>query len=289
MGFSREGSDEAVYRVTLAWINRFLPGHAAGSATVLSSAPKTSAQRWKCVCAYDGTSFAGWQSQSPEKGVGVQDVIEQRLAQIFGEPVRIHGSGRTDAGVHALAQVFHFDAAWRHGSAKLLAAFRVGLPPTVQVQSAKIVAADFHARFSAKRKRYVYHLCLGDADPFTRAYCWSVLRPKMNVVSMRDAAKVLVGRHDFGAFTAFNGQDLADAVRELYRLDVVQRGRRIRIVAEANGFLYKMVRSLVGVLVSVGEGKLSPADVRAILRSRKRTERVLTAPPEGLFLAKVFY
>lgn len=251
-------------------------------------APQSAVKRWKCVCAYDGTSFAGWQSQSRDKGVGVQDVIEARLAEIFGGPVRIHGSGRTDAGVHARGQVFHFDAAWRHGAPKLLAAFRVGLPPTIQVQSAKIVAADFHARFSAKAKRYVYHLHLGQADPFTRAYCWSVFRP-LDVSAMRETAKGLVGQHDFSSFTAENGQNLVDAVRELRRLDVIQRGHRIRIVAEANGFLYKMVRSLVGVLVSVGEGKLSPSAVRTILQARQRTERVLTAPPEGLFLEKVFY
>ena len=253
-----------------------------------SSAPQSSVQRWKCVCAYDGTAFAGWQSQSLEKGVGIQDVIERRLAQIFGTAIRVHGSGRTDSGVHALGQVFHFDAAWRHGSTKLLAAFRVGLPPIVQVQSAKIVAADFHARFSAKAKRYVYHLSLGDADPFTHAYCWPVFRP-LNIAAMQEAANALVGRHDFSSFTAENGQDLADAVRELRRLEVIRRGKRVRIVAEANGFLYKMVRSLVGVLVSVGEGKLTVADVRTILHARKRTERVLTAPPEGLFLARVFY
>jgi tRNA pseudouridine38-40 synthase len=245
-------------------------------------------QRWKCVCAYDGTSFAGWQSQSPEKGIGVQDVIEKRLAQIFGAPVRIHGSGRTDSGVHALEQVFHFDAAWRHGSPKLLAAFRVGLPPAIQVKSAKPVAADFHARFNATGKRYVYHLQLGEADPFNHPYCWAVFRP-LDIRAMQEAAKILRGRQDFSAFTAFNGQDRADAVRDLRRLDVIRRGRRVRIVAEADGFLYKMVRSLVGVLVSVGEGKLSPERVREVLRSRKRTEQVLTAPPQGLFLAKVFY
>ena len=253
-----------------------------------SSDSPSSLQRWKCVCAYDGTAFAGWQSQSPGRGTGVQDVIEERLAAIFGAPVRIHGSGRTDSGVHALEQVFHFDAAWRHGSAKLVAAFRVGLPETVQVRSAKIVAPDFHSRFSAKGKRYVYHLRLGDADPFTRAHCWSVFRT-LDVGAMRQAAAVLVGTHDFAAFTAQNGQNLADTVRDLRRLEVIARGKRVRIVAEANGFLYKMVRSLVGVLVSVGEGKLSPSDVREILLSRKRTQRVLTAPPQGLFLAKVFY
>jgi tRNA pseudouridine38-40 synthase len=254
---------------------------------VSSSAPQPS-QRWKCVCAYDGTLFAGWQSQTPEKGRAVQDVIEDRLGQIFATPVRIHGSGRTDSGVHAIRQVFHFDAAWRHGSPKLLAALRVGLPPEIQVSSAKVVAPDFHARFSAKGKRYVYQIYRGHADPFTRLYCWSVVRP-LDIPAMREAAEVLVGRHDFTAFTAFNGQDPVDAVRDLRRLEVVQQGRHVRIVAEAEGFLYKMVRSLVGALVSVGEGKLSAADVKEMLGSQKRTERVITAPPEGLFLAKVFY
>jgi tRNA pseudouridine38-40 synthase len=253
-----------------------------------STAKPPLTHRWKCVCAYDGTSFAGWQSQSPEKGIGVQDMIEKRLAQIFRTPVRIHGSGRTDSGVHALEQVFHFDAAWRHGPEKLLAAFRVGLPPSIQVRSAKIVAPDFHARFDAKGKRYLYHIHQGDADPFTQAYCWAVFRP-LDLRAMQTAAKLLRGRHDFSAFTAFNGQDRTDAVRDLRRLEVVKRGRRLRIFAEADGFLYKMVRSLVGVLVSVGEGKLSPEQVRTILQSRQRTEQVLTAPPQGLFLAKVFY
>lgn len=247
-----------------------------------------SVQRWKCVCAYDGTRFAGWQSQAAGKGLAIQDVIEARLAEIFGTQIRIHGSGRTDSGVHASGQVFHFDAEWRHSAAKLVAAFRVGLPPTIQVKSTQLVAADFHARFSAKAKRYVYHLYRGHADPFTFPYCWSVQRP-LDFAAMRAAATILRGRHDFRAFTAFNGQDQADAVRQLRRLDCVQRGRKMRIVAEADGFLYKMVRSLVGVLVSVGEGKLTPERVREILASQQRTERVLTAPPHGLFLDQVFY
>ena len=132
-------------------------------------------QRWKCLCAYDGTTFAGWQSQAD--GGAVQDAIEARLTAMLGEPVRIHGSGRTDAGVHARAQVFHFDAAWRHGPERLLAAFRTGLPAAIQIKSARPVAADFHARFSAKGKIYTYDLRLGDADPFTRPYCWPVFRP----------------------------------------------------------------------------------------------------------------
>jgi tRNA pseudouridine38-40 synthase len=242
--------------------------------------------RWKCVCAYDGGPFAGWQSQSG--GTAIQDVIEARLAQIFGAPVRIHGSGRTDAGVHARGQVFHFDAAWRHGPEKLFAALRTGLPPQIQIASVRAVRRDFHARFQAAGKRYEYHVHRGDPDPFTRPYCWPVFRP-VDIAAMRAAAAVLVGRHDFRAFTALNGPPREDTVRDLRRLDVIARGRSVRIVAEADGFLYKMVRSLAGVLVAAGEGKLSAADVRGILASKRRTPLVQTAPPQGLFLMKVFY
>jgi tRNA pseudouridine38-40 synthase len=250
------------------------------------TATKPETRRWKCVCAYDGGAFAGWQSQPGN--TGIQDVIEARLAAIFKTQVRIHGSGRTDAGVHAHGQVFHFDAEWRHDTAKLLAALRTGLPPQIQIKSVRRVAADFHARFQATGKRYIYHLHLGDADPFTRPYSWPLFRP-LDLAAMRSAAAGLIGKHDFRAFTAVNGPELEDTVRDLRRLDVVRRGSRIRITAEANGFLYKMVRSLAGTLVAVGEGRLTVAQVRAILAARKRTPAVQTAPPQGLFMDRVFY
>ncbi len=243
-------------------------------------------RRWKCVCAYDGRDFSGWQSQAG--GNALQDVIEARLAEIFKEPVRIHGSGRTDAGVHANGQVFHFDAAWRHGAEKLRVAMGARLPETIQIKSARSIGADFHARFGATGKRYVYRLHMGDADPFTRRWCWSLFRP-LDFAAMEAVAEVLRGRHDFRSFAASNGTEREDTVRDLRRLEIVRRGRHVRITAESGGFLYKMVRSLVGALVAAGEGRLSPEQVRAILASRQRTEQVLTAPPQGLFLDKVFY
>jgi tRNA pseudouridine38-40 synthase len=243
-------------------------------------------RRWKCVCAYDGTGFAGWQSQAG--GTAIQDVIEARFAQIFKRPLRIQGSGRTDAGVHALGQVFHFDADWPHGPEKLIAALRTGLPPALQIKSVRVAAPDFHARFQAKGKRYVYHLHRGEADPFSRLYCWPIFR-ELDVAAMRAAAAVLRGRHDFRAFVALNGPVREDTVRDLQRLDLTAHGRRIRITAESTGFLYKMVRCLTGALVAVGEGKLSVDDVRAMLVSGRRTPAVHTAPPQGLFLVKVFY
>lgn len=243
-------------------------------------------QRWKCICAYDGTEFAGWQSQVG--GTAIQDTVEACLAKIFNRDVRIYASGRTDAGVHAHAQVFHFDASWKHGVEKLLIAFRMHLPESIQVKSARVVKADFHSRFGATFKRYTYQVHQGDADPFNRPFHFIVFRP-LNLAAMKAAAKILVGEKDFRAFTANNGPAKEDTVRNLRRLDVVKRGRKFLITAEADGFLYKMMRSLAGVLVAVGEGKLTPEDVRVLLESRLRTPAVKTAPPQGLFLIKVFY
>jgi tRNA pseudouridine38-40 synthase len=246
-------------------------------------------KRWKCVCAYDGSGFSGWQSQP--KGDSVQDCIEGRLAAVLGVATRTHSSGRTDAGVRASGQVFHFEAEWAHGPEKLAAALRHRLSKAIQVISVREASADFHARFSAKGKVYEYHIHLGDADPFTRPYCWTILRP-LDIGAMRAAAAVLEGKHDFKAFSAMNGEepgDTGDTVRDLRRLGVLVRGRNLRIVAEAEGFLYKMVRSLVGALVAVGDGKLTPSDIETILASGVRTARVQTAPPQGLFLSRVRY
>jgi len=244
--------------------------------------------RWKCTCAYDGTLFKGWQSQPG--GRAVQDVIEARLAQILGRPTRIHGSGRTDAGVHARAQVFHFDARWTHGPDKLAAALRHGLDRAVQIVSVRAAPAKFHARFSAKGKVYRYDIYFGDPDPFMRPFCWAVHAP-LDLAAVRTAAAALEGRHDFKAFSGANGAEngAEDTVRNLRHLGVSSRGRHVRVTAEADGFLYKMVRRLVGALVAAGEGKLSVREIESLLSFGKRTARIQTAPAQGLFLQKVLY
>ncbi len=243
--------------------------------------------RWKCTVAYDGTEFQGWQSQPG--GRSIQDALERRLREIFGRDLRIHGSGRTDAGVHALGQVFHFDADWPHGPEKLLTALGSGLPDAIQLRGVRRAPASFHARFSATGKIYFYNLyCGGRADPFAAPFCWSLPR-RPDMAAMRTAAARLAGRHDFRAFSAFNGGEKNDTVRDLRRIDLAGRGPRLRLTFEADGFLYKMARSLAGALVAVGLGKLTPDEVAAILRSRERTHQVETAPARGLFLAKVFY
>lgn len=246
-------------------------------------------KRWKCVCAYDGSGFSGWQSQLA--GTSVQDVIENRLADVLGAPTRIHGSGRTDSGVHAAGQVFHFDSDWPHGPEKLAAALRHRLSKAIQIVSVRRASSEFHARFSATGKLYSYHIHLGDADPFIRPYCWAILR-ELDIAAVCAAAELLQGRHDFKAFSALNGRDPDEAsgtVRDLRKFQVKVRGSRIRIDAEADGFLYKMVRSLVGAVVAAGEGKLALGELRSIRSSGVRTARIQTAPAQGLFLQRVLY
>ncbi len=245
-------------------------------------------QRWKAWCAYEGTTLYGWQSQVG--GNTVQDFIEARLAEIFKCPVRIHGSGRTDSGVHARAQIFHFDAAWSHPVEYLERALRTGLPGSIQVYRVRRVSGTFHARYSAVGKRYRYYMEEGHPRPWERNYCWGLGQRKLDTGSMREAASRLLGVHDFSAFGARRGGDSEDnPVKDLRLLEVVRRGRKIILTTEASGYLYKMVRSLTGTLVEVGLGKMSPEEVAEMLESRQRTHLVPTAPACGLWLERVYY
>lgn len=244
--------------------------------------------RWKCHVAYDGTDFEGWQSQV--SGQTIQDFIERRLAYLMGGPTRIHAAGRTDSGVHARGQVFHFEGDWKHGPEELLKALRTGYPDTIQVYRAQVVADDFHARFSATGKRYVYRFFEGYAPPFETRYCWSLKGWRLDVPRMNAAAEALLGEHDFSAFGANPRDEREESpVKHLRRLEFLRDGPRVTLVTEASGYLYKMVRSLAGCLVDVGAGRLPPEALRDILASRVRTNTVVTAPPQGLFLDRVYY
>lgn len=244
--------------------------------------------RWKCTVAYDGTAYEGWQSQP--SGNTIQDFLEARLSVLFKHRVVVHGSGRTDSGVHARGQVFHFDGDWAHSAADLLKALRVGYPDSIHVYRAEIVDGDFHARLSASGKRYVYQFFEGFADPFETRWYWSSGYRKLDVNRMNAVASRLLGRHDFSAFTA-NPRDGRedDPVRDLRLLRVERDGARLRLIAEADSFLFRMVRSLAGCVFDAGIGKLDPDAVSEILESRVRTNRIQTAPACGLFLDTVYY
>ena len=242
--------------------------------------------RWKCACAYDGSAFSGWQTQSGQ--LSVQQVIEEALASIFKTSVTISGSGRTDAGVHALEQVFHFDFDWPHGGERLLKALYPKLPKSIQALSATEVDEAFHARFSAVGKRYHYRLHRGQADPFLWPYCWSVPE-RLDLNRIESALRPLVGQHDFAAFAANRGVEYETTVRTMTAARITEDKDCVYITFEADGFMYKMVRSLVGTLVNVGMRRLEPSAIIALLEAARRTPLVQSAPPRGLFLEKVFY
>ena len=244
--------------------------------------------RWKCTCAYDGTDFDGWQRQPG--GGAVQNHIQSALTQVFDFPLQLHGSGRTDAGVHARGQCFHFDAEWLHKPEKLVRALHSILPTSIRIKSVKSVSEDFHARLSVSGKRYIYNYYLGRADPVDDRYVWACRDLPLDLEEMQAAADRLLGTHDFSAYSATHGKENdPNPVKTVSRLQLKQRGKFIRLDAEGSGFLYRMVRSIAGALYAVGRGRLTPEDIAVILESKKRPHRIVTAPAKGLFLDKVYY
>ena len=244
--------------------------------------------RWKCICAYDGTDFEGWQRQP--HGNTIQDHLESALSKIFSTKILTQGSGRTDAGVHAKGQCFHFDADWPHEPEKLIRALHADLPGSIQIRVIRSVDQGFHARFSVKRKRYRYRVCLGRASPEADRYVWARPDIPLDFKAMAKAAEYLIGTHDFTAYSASHGKDEdPNPVKTLYHLKIIQNGRQIAFEIEGSGFLYRMVRSIAGALYAVGRGRLMPVDIREILVTRQRTHRITTAPSKGLCLDRVFY
>ncbi len=243
--------------------------------------------RYRFDISYDGADYAGWQIQP--NGLAVQAVIQGAMAKILGETIKLHGSGRTDQGVHARQQVAHADLPSPWESAKLQTALNAVLPADIRIMRVARVPREFHARRSVRVKEYRYFICNSEVLPPVRRRYATHIRQPLDVEAMQQAASLLVGRHDFSAFSANPKRHVETHVRRLDRLDVRKRGSEITIIAAGEGFLYKMVRSLAGFLVRVGEGAVPPVTAKEILHSRERTARVPTAPPEGLFLWNVTY
>jgi tRNA pseudouridine38-40 synthase len=235
---------------------------------------------------YDGASFHGWQRQAGFPSV--QEAVERAFESATGERPVVHGAGRTDAGVHALGQCAHARTSTRLSDEVLLRALNAYLPPSVVVRDVRTAAADFHARFCARRKRYAYRVVLRPVRPALARGRTLWLREGPDLDRMRRAARMLLGRHDFRAFAA---ADLAprDTVRTLSSIHVRRTREGLLFVLEADGFLPRMVRSIVGTLLEVGRGALSPEDVDRTLRSKDRSGVGATAPAEGLYLLRVKY
>jgi tRNA pseudouridine38-40 synthase len=254
----------------------------------MASTVDTPARRFKLTVAYDGTAYAGWQVQPHH--LSVQQVIEEALQGIVGHAVKVHGSGRTDQGVHARGQVAHVDLTCRLSAESVCRALNGRLPKDIRILKASRAKSDFHARRSAEGKEYRYFVW-NDAMvlPDKRLYTAHAYRP-LNVAAMRAAAAFFVGRHDFASFTANPQREVETTVRSIYAFSVSKKGKEIVLRVSGEGFLYKQVRSMAGFLLRVGEGAEQPQAVRELLAScAPRKARVPSAPAQGLFLWRVWY
>ena len=239
--------------------------------------------RYKLTIAYDGTDYAGWQIQ--KNGPSIQALIQQALQTVLRHPLGLSGSGRTDAGVHALGQTAHFDSDVSFNPTALRRSLNALLPETIRILSIDSVADDFHARYSATSKIYHYHVQLDPIfSPFERLYRW---QPpfRIDLPRLRALASGCIGKRDFRSFS--NRKD-DDTVRHLMRLDIVEQEGGIRLEYEGDGFLYKMVRNLTGTLLAYSAEK-GQEELEKVFAARDRRAAGAAAPAQGLFLIQVIY
>ncbi len=237
----------------------------------------------KLTLEYDGTDYAGWQVQ-PDVAT-VQGVVEEALEKILKEPTRVHGAGRTDAGVHAAAQVAHFETTSRMTADEFARALNSLLPPDVRVSAAEEAPSEFRARYSARARTYRYAVTFVDSV-FTRRHAYYVPEP-LDAAAMREAAAALVGEHDFAAFGNLS-DDYDTTTRRVTEVRIEETLDGLEFYVTANAFLYKMVRNVVAALLAVGRGEFEPGAVGRMLAAKERGAAP-PAPPQGLTLMRVSY
>lgn len=243
-------------------------------------------KRVRLIIQYDGAGYVGWQTQP--NGVAVQEVMEKELFKLTGEKAALHASGRTDSGVHALAQVAHFDTESRIPPEKFAYALNAGLPRDIRVKYSGEAPAEFHSRFDAKHKQYRYTvLNAPHADAFLRDRALHI-HYRLDIGAMQRAADYAVGEHDFAAFKAA-GSHVDSTVRTIFRSEWTQKGNLLFYDVEGNGFLYNMVRILTGTMLEIGMGRARPEAMREAVEGAARNLAGPTAPPEGLALVRVCY
>lgn len=244
---------------------------------------------------YDGTGFHGWQRQPGLRTV--QGEIERVMSTLCACDIAVNGTSRTDAGVHALMQCASFKGDFSIPCDRMVLAANNLLAGginslkagDVKILSAEEMADDFHARFSCTGKKYIYRIRAGqDIDIFRRNFCWQ-MRDKLNTDLMNQAAEYVVGTHDFKCFQAAGGEEKETTVRTVHSLRITEEGDEIRLQIEGDGFLYNMVRIITGTLVEIGRGRMAPEYMKEIIESEDRTKAGPTAPPQGLYLAEIYY
>lgn len=244
---------------------------------------------YKLTIAYDGTNYCGWQVQP--NGISIQEILQDKIKIIAREDIKLIGSGRTDAGVHAFGQVAHFNCSKELDIHRFAHSLNALIPEDIRIIEMDVVGKDFHAQYSAKGKIYHYNLHLDQVmDPFRRLYAYHVLE-KIDLSQMQRATAYFKGTHDFTSFAneAHRGTAAHDPVRTIERLDIMMQLGGVRLEFEGDGFLYKMVRNIVGTLLEVGKGKLEPEDIKHILEAKDRCKAGQAAPAQGLFLVEVKY
>ena len=235
---------------------------------------------------FDGTAYHGWQVQP--NGITVQETLQNALLKLLGKPHGVTGCSRTDAGVHAREFCCHIDCDDNIPDIAFLRGLNSFLPPDIAVKSVKEVKSDFHARYNAKGKTYKYRILNTNIkDPFLSRYSWQIER-RLDIDKMNEFCSALVGTHDFYAFSS-SGRTVEDTVRTITECFVEREGDEVILTVSANGFLYNMVRIIVGTAVEVSDGKINPQNTLEIINSKKREMAGITAPPNALFLWKVHY
>ncbi len=243
-------------------------------------------KRVKLTVAYDGTNYCGWQVQP--NGITIEEVLNQHLSELLREPIHVIGASRTDAGVHALGNVAVFDTAARMPAEKISFALNTRLPQDIRIQESKEVAADFHPRFCNTVKTYEYKILNRRfADPTKRLYSLFYYIP-LDVGRMQKAAEYLVGEHDFKSLCTHKAE-VENTVRTIYAVDIRREDDIITVRIRGNGFLYNMVRIIVGTLLRVGSGYYDPDYMKELLKAKDRQAAGETAPPQGLTLVKIEY
>lgn len=242
---------------------------------------------YKLTLSYDGTRYRGWQRQGNTENT-IQAKVEGALSRILGQSVEVSGSGRTDAGAHARMQVVSFRAATELTVQEILSRLRISLPEDIAANDLTIAAPRFHARLSCVGKTYIYRVQNSEVpNVFERKFMYRVSEA-LDVAAMEDAAKILLGEHDFTAFQS-NKRMKKSAVRRIDAIDITRHGEEIRFTVSGDGFLYNMVRIIVGTLLEAGAHRMSAEDVRYALDSKVRENAGPTAPAQGLCLWEIFY
>lgn len=241
---------------------------------------------YKLTISYDGTRYQGWQRQATTDNT-IQFAIEYSIGKLVGYRVRVDGSGRTDSGVHAREQVASVKLSKLYDVQELKESLNRYLPEDIRIMKVELVKNGFHARKSAKGKKYEYYIdCREKPDVFSRKYCYHYPE-QLDIEAMRQAAGLLIGERNFVSFT--DDKECRDPVRRITNIKIVSSGKKVRITYYGTGFLYHMVRILTGTLLEVGTGKRSPSMIPVIIAAEDRSLAGFLAPARGLFLRKVYY